>query len=132
VRAGLRTAVVGKRDPVQLGSGPEGRAAAEHRGGNPVPPAGLSRLCRVGDLDRRRVVVQAHGTDVKRVRPAAGLRPRPAVVIVLTDGYTPWPDAPPRGIRVVVGLLTEGAQSAEWPPPPWARTVVVDDPALHQ
>jgi hypothetical protein len=66
------------------------------------------------------------------IEAAAALRPRPTVVIVLTDGYTPWPDRPPPGIRVVVGLLSEGAESAEWPPPAWARTVTIDDPALHE
>jgi hypothetical protein len=31
-----------------------------------------------------------------------------------------------------VGLLSEGTESAEWPPPVWARTVIIDDPALHE
>ncbi|HTX29266.1 MAG TPA: VWA-like domain-containing protein [Streptosporangiaceae bacterium] len=53
---------------------------------------------------------------------AAALRPRPAVTVVLTDGYTPWPPAPPKGIRVVVGLLGARAPDA----PPWARAVRVD------
>jgi predicted metal-dependent peptidase len=72
------------------------------------------------------------GTDMGAgITAAASLRPRPTVVIVLTDGYTPWPDSPPAGIRIVVGLLTEGVESAEWPPPRWARTVIIEDPALH-
>jgi predicted metal-dependent peptidase len=53
---------------------------------------------------------------------AAALRPRPAVTVVLTDGYTPWPPAPPKGIRVVVGLLGPRAPDA----PPWARAVRVE------
>jgi predicted metal-dependent peptidase len=53
---------------------------------------------------------------------AAALRPRPAVTVVLTDGYTPWPSAPPKGIRVVVGLLGPRAPAA----PPWARAVRVE------
>ena len=39
------------------------------------------------------------------IEAAAALRPRPAVTVVLTDGYTPWPSAPPKGMRIVVGLL---------------------------
>jgi hypothetical protein len=67
------------------------------------------------------------GTDMgEGIAAAAALRPRPSIVIVLTDGYTPWPDRPPPGIRVVVGLLTEDAV-AEWPPPDWARTVLIAD-----
>jgi predicted metal-dependent peptidase len=52
---------------------------------------------------------------------AAALRPRPAVTVVLTDGYTPWPAVAPKGMRVVVGLLGEAAPDA----PPWARAVRV-------
>jgi predicted metal-dependent peptidase len=71
------------------------------------------------------------GTDMGAgIESAAELRPRPSVVIVLTDGYTPWPDRPPPGIRVIVGLLTEGARASGWPPPEWARTVVIEDTDL--
>jgi predicted metal-dependent peptidase len=62
------------------------------------------------------------GTDMGAgIRAAAELRPRPAVCVVLTDGYTPWPAGPPKGIRVVVGLLGEQAPQA----PSWAREVRV-------
>jgi predicted metal-dependent peptidase len=68
------------------------------------------------------------GTDMGAgLEAAAALRPRPAVVVVLTDGYTPWPERPPRGIRVVVGLLREDPDGDEWMPPAWARTVVIDE-----
>jgi predicted metal-dependent peptidase len=71
------------------------------------------------------------GTDMGAgIESAAQLRPRPSVVIVRTDGYTPWPDQPPRGIRVIVGLLTEGVRPHGWTPPEWARTVVIADTAL--
>jgi predicted metal-dependent peptidase len=63
------------------------------------------------------------GTDMGvGIDAAARLTPRPTVVVVLTDGYTPWPDRPPRGIRVVVGLL-ESAGEEPPDPPAWARTV---------
>ena len=63
------------------------------------------------------------GTDMGAgIGAAAALRPRPAVTVVLTDGYTPWPAAPPKGMRVVVGLLGEGAPEA----PPWTRSVRVE------
>ncbi len=62
------------------------------------------------------------GTDMGAgIGAAAALRPRPAVTVVLTDGYTPWPAAAPKGMRVVVGLLGEGAPEA----PAWARAVRV-------
>ena len=62
------------------------------------------------------------GTDMGAgIGAAAALRPRPAVTVVLTDGYTPWPAAAPKGMRVVVGLLGEGAPEA----PSWTRSVRV-------
>jgi hypothetical protein len=56
------------------------------------------------------------------IAAAAALRPRPAVTVVLTDGYTPWPDRAPKGIRVVVGLLGADAPDA----PEWARAIRVE------
>jgi len=56
------------------------------------------------------------------IAAAVALRPRPAVTVVLTDGYTPWPGQAPKGTRVVVGLLGAGAPDA----PPWARAVRVE------
>ena len=36
------------------------------------------------------------GTDMGRgVEAAAALRPAPHLIVVLTDGFTPWPPAPP-------------------------------------
>jgi predicted metal-dependent peptidase len=62
------------------------------------------------------------GTDMGvGLRAVAELRPRPDLVIVLTDGMTPWPTAPPRGIEVVVGLLG-GFGTA----PSWARSIAID------
>jgi predicted metal-dependent peptidase len=60
------------------------------------------------------------GTDMGAgLEAAAALRPRPAVTVVLTDGYTPWPDAAPKAMRVVCGLL--GAHGPDGPE--WARSV---------
>ncbi len=63
------------------------------------------------------------GTDMRvGIRAAEALRPRPDLVVVLTDGYTPWPDAPPPGAAVVVALL--GRDRGQLPPTPaWATRV---------
>jgi predicted metal-dependent peptidase len=67
-------------------------------------------------------LVGGGGTDMGAgIAAAAALRPRPAVIVVLTDGYTPWPDGAPRGSKVVVGLLGDGAPDA----PDWARAIRV-------
>lgn len=44
------------------------------------------------------------------------------LIVVLTDGYTPWPGSPPRA-RVVVGLFHE--DEAPPLPPPWAKVVLI-------
>jgi predicted metal-dependent peptidase len=56
------------------------------------------------------------------IAAAAALRPRPAVTVVLTDGYTPWPALAPKGMRVVAGLLGPGAPAA----PEWIRAVRIE------
>jgi predicted metal-dependent peptidase len=68
-------------------------------------------------------LVGGGGTDMGAgIAAAVALRPRPAITVVLTDGYTPWPAAAPKGTRVVIGLLGAGAPDA----PAWARAVRVD------
>jgi hypothetical protein len=62
------------------------------------------------------------GTDMGAgITAAYALRPRPAIAVVLTDGYTPWPDRAPKGMRVVVALLGDSSPEA----PAWARAVRV-------
>ncbi len=71
------------------------------------------------------------GTDMGAgIAAAAGLRPRPSVIVVLTDGFTPWPDQPPRAVRVVVGLLSQSTlPSGRFAPPSWARIVRIEEDA---
>lgn len=48
------------------------------------------------------------------------------VVVVVTDGYTPWPEKHPRpGAKVVVALV--GDPGENWPTPSWAKVVRVED-----
>jgi predicted metal-dependent peptidase len=97
---------------------------------------GLARQLRVLACDTavgpaRRVssarqveLVGGGGTDMGAgIDAASQLRPRPTIAVVLTDGFTPWPDEPPRGMRVVVGLIGDDAPEA----PGWARAVRVPD-----
>ncbi len=63
------------------------------------------------------------GTDMRRgIDQALAARPRPDLVVVLTDGETPWPARDP-GTPIVVALLEE----PHVPPPSWARVVHVTD-----
>ena len=59
------------------------------------------------------------GTDLRAgLAYACARRPPPDVVIVLTDGRTPWPATPPKP-RIVVALIDGRGPE----PPAWARTV---------
>jgi predicted metal-dependent peptidase len=63
------------------------------------------------------------GTNMgEGIAAARALRPRPSLVVILTDGYTAWPAEPPGGMHVVVGLLHAGGP----PPPHWARVVQIE------
>ena len=62
------------------------------------------------------------GTDMGAgIAAAVALRPRPAITVVLTDGFTPWPAQAPKGTRVLIALLGDRAPEA----PFWARAVRV-------
>jgi predicted metal-dependent peptidase len=73
-------------------------------------------------------LVGGGGTDMGAgLVAAARLRPRPSVVVVLTDGMTPWPLEAPKGMQVVVGLIGNRARGGRpWAAPQWARVVPVD------
>jgi len=82
--------------------------------------ASTSRVRRAGEVR----VAGGGGTDMRvGIAAALALRPRPDVVVVLTDGYTPWPDRAPAA-RVVVGLIGPGAAPAG-SVPGWATTVSI-------
>lgn len=67
------------------------------------------------------------GTDMGAgIHAAAALRPRPSIVIVLTDGFTPWPDRAPKGMHVIVGLLAQHLGMYLPPAPPWARVIRIE------
>ena len=69
------------------------------------------------------------GTDMRvGIKAAMEHKPTPDVVILFTDGYTPWPDKPlPRGKQLVVGLVGKSACESNQVPE-WCRVVkIVDD-----
>jgi predicted metal-dependent peptidase len=64
------------------------------------------------------------GTDMGAgLAKASELRPRPDLIVVLTDGHTPWPSEAPRGIHVIVGLMDPNGFV-----PTWARAIAVGMP----
>jgi predicted metal-dependent peptidase len=51
-------------------------------------------------------LVGGGGTDMRvGIAAATRQRPRPDLIVVLTDGYTPWPNTPPPGSAVIAAML---------------------------
>jgi predicted metal-dependent peptidase len=73
------------------------------------------------------------GTDMGAgITQALALRPRPSIIVVLTDGFTPWPAEAPRGAKVIVGVLEGRRGIGPWmhggpAPPSWARVVRISE-----
>jgi predicted metal-dependent peptidase len=71
------------------------------------------------------------GTDLRAATPAIeAMRTLPSVVVYLTDGETPWPDAKPKGYTVVVGIIGDKARrayniEATKNEMPWAQVVEI-------
>jgi len=63
------------------------------------------------------------GTDMRvGIEAAEKLRPEPMITLVLSDGDTPWPDAPGKS-RLVCVIIGNDAAAADTPE--WALTVTV-------
>jgi len=63
------------------------------------------------------------GTDLRHGMDAATkLSPRPDVLIVLTDGDTPWPESQPSGLAVIAAVIGR-AHHLLPPTPHWAQRV---------
>lgn len=81
----------------------------------------VQRVRRAGDLR----LVGGGGTDLRHgIVAAAALRPRADVVVVLTDGYTAWPEHPPAGRAMVAAVLHRPGTHAP-PTPAWCQRVLV-------
>ncbi len=51
-------------------------------------------------------LVGGGGTDLRvGIAAASALRPHPDLIVVFTDGYTPWPDHAPPGSAVIAAML---------------------------
>lgn len=76
--------------------------------------------------DARQVRLSGGGGTDMRVGIEAALQatPRPDVVVVLTDGETPWPERPPDRVRVVAGILWSGDDAPSTPE--WVRAVRIE------
>ncbi|MBR7839269.1 hypothetical protein KDL01_38770 [Actinospica durhamensis] len=85
----------------------------------------VEQICRAQEIS----LVGGGGTDLRKgIARAASAHPGPDVVVVLTDGMTPWPAASP-GCRVIAGIFgsvsrySERYEAARPMPPSWIETV---------
>jgi predicted metal-dependent peptidase len=89
----------------------------------------VKRVSRASQIE----LLGGGGTDMgEGITQALALRPRPSIVVVLTDGFTPWPTEAPRGTKVIVGLMEAGRGRAPWVhrtpvPPSWAKVVRISE-----
>ncbi|MFG1948666.1 VWA-like domain-containing protein [Nonomuraea sp. NPDC048826] len=75
-----------------------------------VRPHAVQAVRRASDIE----LVGGGGTDMRAGLAAAmALRPRPDLVVVLTDGATPWPEQRPAA-HVVVCLIGDGGHAPAW------------------
>jgi predicted metal-dependent peptidase len=80
---------------------------------------------RAGDSGLASKVSGGGGTDMGvGIEAALAAHPKPDVIVVVTDGETPWPDyAPP--IPVIVAIVHDNPYFSSSPPPSWAQVVHV-------
>lgn len=65
------------------------------------------------------------GTDMERgIMATADLKPAPDVVVVITDGYTPWPMQKPKSIGKVVAVITSRGRAEGIPD--WIKTLKIE------
>lgn len=104
----------------------EAQGVIKELSNTPVPvlavDAAVGCVKKVCDM-RRMPLVGGGGTDMAHgIEEAAKLKPKPSVIIVLTDGYTGWPQQAPDGTKVIAVLVCKGPQ-----PPEWIRTIRVEE-----
>jgi len=76
----------------------------------------------VGPTARRAALIGGGGTDMARaIEHVARVRPRPDLVVVITDGLTGWPPRP--AAKVVVVLLPTVTTPPQ--PPSWADVIQI-------
>jgi predicted metal-dependent peptidase len=52
-------------------------------------------------------------------------RKKPKIIVVITDGYTPWPKDKPKGVDLVIILLTVDDELDGIPR--WAKAILIPD-----
>ena len=73
----------------------------------------------------RHIDLQGGGGTDMRAGIGAAAATGPAAIIVLTDGWTPWPPTPPHGKPLTIAALTDSQTSSAVPD--WIRSINITD-----
>jgi predicted metal-dependent peptidase len=85
----------------------------------------VQRVRSRSDVERL-ILTGGGGTDMAMgIAAASSLHPRPHIIVVFTDGETPWPTEPPKQIDSVIAVLSRAG--AEGQVPSWCSTIIIDD-----
>lgn len=100
--------------------------------GNNVPVTVLSVDAHVHSaqkvFSKKKVVPTGGGGTDMRVgwKKALALKPKPDIVICLTDGETPWPETAPQGVYNIIGLIRHKSWGTATCPN-WAKVITITD-----
>jgi predicted metal-dependent peptidase len=65
------------------------------------------------------------GTDMgEGITAALQIKPSPHIIVVLTDGFTPWPISKPRNCDTYIAVLTQ--MNSKEDVPGWIQTIVIE------
>lgn len=95
-----------------------------------VPYEAIQVLTRSDWLKVQQGMRGSGGTDmVAGLNAALQMKPTPEAVIVLTDGYTPFPKTRPKRTQVIWAIWSLGGDEPPTPPcPPWRKRDIVTIP----
>ena len=111
----------------------QGMMDATQRGGNHEP---LSVFCCDAHVAERQSVRTykrinlsgGGGTDMRvGMKAAAAMRPKADLVVVFTDGFTPWPQTPPAENPTAVYVAVVWDEQGMTGVPAWMHSILVED-----
>jgi hypothetical protein len=81
----------------------------------------ITPVMQIHDLKGK--ILGGGGTDMGvGIERASKLHPKPHIIIVITDGWTDWPEAPPHGVKVIACILPGGKDTV----PEWASKIIME------
>lgn len=66
------------------------------------------------------------GTDMRiGIEYACKMKPKPGIIVIFTDGFTPWPDEPIPNVKLIAVIT--GSVPDDWSPPEFIKTLILED-----